>query len=63
MRRCSPRPAPRPVLDLFIRELQESNKLVCGNIFKLEEKPLMPLMEAVRPSEACVGSRACARVG
>ena len=64
VRRSSPRPVPRsdprPVLDLFIRELQESNKLVCGNTFKLEEKPLV---EAVRPSEAGVGSRACARVG
>ena len=64
MRKFSPRPVPRsdprPGLDLFTRELQESNKLVCGNTFKLEEKPLV---EAVRPSEAGVGSRACARVG
>ena len=67
VRRSSPRPVPRsdprPVLDLFTRELQESNKLLCGNTFKLEEKPLMPLVEAVRLSQAVVGERACARVG
>ena len=62
VRRSSPRPVPRsdprPVLDLFTRELQESNKLLCGNTFKLEEKPLMPLVEAVRLSQAVVGERA-----
>ena len=66
VRMSSPRPVPRsdprPVLDQFIREVQEVNKLVCGNTFKLQEKPLMPLVEAVRPSQAAVG-RACAKVG
>ena len=57
------RSSPRSVLDLFTMELQESNKLLCGNDFKMEEKPLMPLAEAVRLSQAGVGKRACARVG
>ena len=54
---------PRAVLDLFTRDLQESNKLLCGNTFKLVEKPVMPLVEAMRQSQAGMGERACARVG
>ena len=62
--RLSPRPVPRAVLDMFTRDLQESNKLLCGNNFKLVEKPLMPLLvEDVGSSQAGVGERACARVG
>jgi len=67
VRRSSPRPVPRsdprPVLDLFTRELQELNRLVCGNTFKLYEKPLMPLVEAVKVSQAVEGGNISARVG
>jgi len=67
VRRSSPRPVPRsdprPVLDLFTRELQELNRLVCGNTFKLYEKPLLPLVEAVKVSQVVQGENMSARVG
>ena len=67
VRRTSPRPVPRsdprPVMDLFTRELQELNRLVCGNTFKLYEKPLVPLVEAVKVSKAVEGGNISAREG
>lgn len=48
-----PRSEPGHVLDLFIREQQESSKFVCYNTFKT----LISMGEAVRPSEAGIGNR------